>query len=276
MNSNKTVLALVDLTESYEDVLYAALLYAGSSDANLLIYHAIPKSISQESVNDIKKRFESRIAQVSNELDLDIQDHEVIIAFEEVANGKVLKQLLSRSELVVIGAGDSKTSIVKREKIIKIVDLCPQSVLVIPHKGRLNKPERILYCSSYLELNSDSSLQVIKDIAKRFNSEIRVAHVKTHSGSSKTSKVDRSRFEGKYFEPEVKYAHKLIRNSDVIEGINHYIQKKGDNDLVVMIRRNQHVINRIFAPNFTNKMLKKTEIPLLILKENQLNSSPIS
>lgn len=271
MNSKKTVLALVDLSEAHEDVLYAAVLHACSSGDNLSVYHAIPVAISTESVEGIKKRFESSIAQILNDLNLTLQSHQVLIATELFPAGKLLNHLITSADMVVIGGGNSKTNDIKREKIIKIVDHSPHSVLIVPTKGKLNKPERILYCSSYHEFESNNSLQIVKELAQRFNAEVRVAHVKTHSGSSKQSKVDRSRFEGKYFEPEVKYAHKLIRNSDVIAGINHYIRKKGDNDLVVMIRRKQHTINRLFRSNLTNKMLKNTEIPLLILKENQLN-----
>lgn len=271
MDSKKTILALVDLSEAHEDVIYAAVLHACSSGGNLSVYHAVPRGISKESTEEFKQRFESSIVQILNEQSLVLKSHQVLIASEHFPNGKLLNHLITSADMVVMGGGNSRTNDTKREKIIKIVDQSPHAVLIIPAKGRLNIPERILYCSSYHEFESNISLRVVKELAQRFNAEVRVAHVKTHSGSSKQSKVDRSRFEGKYFEPEVKYAHKLIRNSDVIAGINHYIRKKGDNDLVVMIRRKQRTINRLFGSNFTNKMLKNTEIPLLILKENQLN-----
>ena len=270
MSSNKTVLALVDFSDAHEDVLFAAILHASILDSNLSVYHAIAQSISKESVKDVKDRFEESIKRGCDELHVKVKSHQILIAEEDILTGKLLKQLLTSADFVVMGGGNSRTSDIKREKIIKIVDICPHPVLVIPPQGRINKPERILYCSSF-ELECNDSLEITKDIAQKFNAEIRLAHVKTHSGSSKENKVERSRFEGKYFGPEVKCEHKLIRNSDVIDGINNYIRKKGDNDLVIMVRRKHHLINRVFGPNFTHKMLQKTEIPLLILKENQLN-----
>ena len=108
-------------------------------------------------------------------------------------------------------------------------------------------------------------------LANHFKAEIRLAHVKTHNGDPNKDHAKRSRFEGTFFEPEVKYSYKLIRNSDVIDGISAYIRKKGDNDLLVMVRRKHHIFDRVFGKNFTFRMLQHTEIPLLIIKENQLN-----
>lgn len=271
MNSTKTVLALIDLSDSQEDILHSAILHAASSESELLVYHDPSMDVSRKSLMEIKENLERKISEISGKLKYELRKLNVIVESEEVVEGKQLSKLLSQSDLVVLGACDSKTNDHKCEDIISLIDQCPKSALVIPLNGKLNRPERILYCSAYLDMKSEDSLKTIKEIAQRFGSEIRIAHVKTHSGSSNQNKIERSKFEGKFFEPEVKCEYKLIRNRDVIDGINYYIRKKGDNDLVVMIRRKKHVINRFFTPNFTNRMIKKTEIPLLILKENQLN-----
>ena len=108
----------------------------------------------------------------------------------------------------------------KREKVVRVVDTCEQPVIIIPDRAIFKNPERILYCSSYRELSSNEALDYIKSLAFRFNAEIRLAHVKTHNGEPNKEHAKRSRFEGAFFEPEVKYSYKLIRNSDVIDGIS--------------------------------------------------------
>jgi hypothetical protein len=62
----------------------------------------------------------------------------------------------------------------------------------------------------------------------------------------------------------------LIRNDDVVDGISQYIKKKGDNNLLVMVKRKELIFDRLFRKNFTFRMLQQVEIPLLILKEPQL------
>ncbi len=271
MKSDRNVLVLLDLSDAHKDVLSAAIHYAHVNKMGLDVYHALPKSVSSETTSDIKRGFEQDIDEVSDKLSVKLNSSQVYIANEIMPSGPFLNKLIENSGILVMGGGNAYNNEEKREKIIKIIDSNPLPVLVIPENGNLSKIERILFCSSYQNLSSHGPLLQLKKIAQSADAEVRVAHVKTRSGSPKEIKIDQSRFEGKFLEPEVKYAYKLLKNRDVISGINHYIKKKGDNDLVVMIRRSHNIIDRIFGPNFTHKMLEKTEIPLLILKENQLN-----
>ena len=267
----KNILTLVDLSTGSNPVIEAALTCSKFFNASLILYHASPNLFGEAQLNELKERFENTLLELKKVQDCQDIKSQIIIASEDFPSGKLLKQVITDVELVVIGGGKANAGDTKREKVVKIVDTCEQPILVIPRNRKMSELKHILYCSSYQDLSANDPLEIVKYIAEKFNSEVRVAHVKTHSGKPNEDHVDRSRMEGAFFEPEVKYSYKLIRSENVIEGIGQYIKKKGDNDLLVMIRRKHHIFDRIFGKNFTYRMLQHTEIPLLIIKEPQLN-----
>lgn len=267
MKKIESLLTLVDFSSLTNNVLEAAILFTRKFSAKLIVYHSAPNIHSEEQINELKRHFHLKIASLVDE-PLDVQ---VMIASEVFPNGQLLNQLLSDVDLLVIGGGKTGSKDAKRKKIVKIVDQCEQPLLVIPQDWKIEQIEQILYCSSYGEFLSNAPLDTIKYMATFFNAEIRLAHVKTHGKKPNDKHVERSKREGAFFEPEVKFSFKLIRNNDVIDGINQYIKKKGDNDMLVMVRRKHHMLDRIFGENFTFRMLQRTPIPLLILKDSQLN-----
>ena len=271
MYKANTILTLADLSGNSKPVLEAAITCASHFDSRLIVYHASPNLQGDEQIDELKSSFKDNITEIQKEMKNDHDKINIMVASEDFPSGLLLKQLITDADMVVIGGGRARHSDLKREKIVKIVDMCSQPVLVIPSDRHLSELKNILFCSSYDDLSSESPLEVVKYVAEHFKSEVRVAHVKTHNGSPNEDHVERSKFEGEYFEPEVSYSYKLIRNDDVIDGISAYIRKKGDNDLLVMIRRKHHLFDRVFGKNFTFRMLQHSEIPLLILKESQLN-----
>ena len=266
-----SVLVPLDISGDYMEVISAAITCCAHAGSEMVLYYAHPEQISSEKSDRLEQDLTTEAQELATSLNIDIIAVRSKVVHELIPEGRVFKQLLSDAELVVMGGGTNPENQSKKDRLIRIIDEVHQPVLVIPNKSGLNKPTRILFCSSYREMSSDDPLKILKYLAGAFSAKVRIAHVKTHGGSPKEGHIDRSRFEGKYFEPEVPYSYKLIRNRDVIDGINEYIEKKGDNDLVAMVRRKHHVIDRLFGPNFTHQMLKESRIPLLILKENQLN-----
>ncbi len=270
MTGINNILALVDLSANMQSVLDCALKFSGKFNSKIIVYHASPNTIGDEQVHDLRESIKSEINQINLD-QVDESSVRIIIASEDFPGGELYENLITDADLIIAGGGRINSGNAKREKVVRVINESDSPVLVIPSEGNLGSLERILYCSSYEELSSVEPLQIVKFFASHYNSEVRVAHVKTHGGKPNQEHVENSRMEGAFFEPEVKYSYKLIKSDDVIDGISSYIRKKGDNDMVVMVRRNHHIFERIFGKNFTFRMLQHTEIPLLILKEPQLN-----
>jgi nucleotide-binding universal stress UspA family protein len=124
-----------------------------------------------------------------------------------------------------------------------------------------------MLCSDYDTKTSDNAFYLVKRMAEHYDAEVRISHVKTDEKPPRQDHVLESKREGHYFEPEVRYSYKLIRRSDVVDGINYYIDLKGDNDMLVVLSREHGLLERMFKPSHTHKLAYHTSLPLLILKD---------
>ncbi|NQY66186.1 MAG: hypothetical protein HRT72_00455 [Flavobacteriales bacterium] len=72
------------------------------------------------------------------------------------------------------------------------------------------------------------------------------------------------RSESHLFE-EIKHSFKKIRRSTVSKGINYYLNLKGDNDLLVLIRREYHFIDGMFRKDNTHDFACAPELPIMVI-----------
>ena len=67
-----------------------------------------------------------------------------------------------------------------------------------------------------------------------------------------------------HFSDKMESKRITVFSDDVIEGINFYIEKKGDVGLLAMINRDS---GAIIQKHFTHKMASQVELPLLIIPD---------
>jgi nucleotide-binding universal stress UspA family protein len=143
-------------------------------------------------------------------------------------------------------------------------------MLVIPEKASFAELRNILLCSDLHEIADDNALDTVKELALKFNSDVRLAHVEKKGGSQPTyEKVLERRRETNIFEPEIDCVYKKIVADDILEGIRYYMDKKGDNDMVAMVYRTHSFIETIFGMNHTHEMAYHSTVPLLVLPEGK-------
>ncbi len=103
---------------------------------------------------------------------------------------------------------------------------------------------------------------MLTDIAKILDVDVRNLIV-----PPKEDHIHESRKEGAYFGDDVKHSFELIRRSDVVDGIEFYMNSKGDNDLVAILSRDHSMFHRIFKISHTHKFANHSHLPLLVLKD---------
>jgi len=150
---------------------------------------------------------------------------------------------------------------------VRVLDHIKKPVLIIPLSAVYKRPEYIMLCSDYHENRDDEAFHLVKSLAEYYDAEVRISHVKTDEKAPREDHMLESKKEGHYFDPEVRYSYKLIRRSDVVEGINYYIDLKGDNDMVAVLSREHGLLERMFKTSHTHKLAYHTSLPLLVLKD---------
>ncbi len=140
---------------------------------------------------------------------------------------------------------------------------CP--LLKVPEEFELGKIRKILYATDYKE-EDIPTLSMLAEFAAPFGGEITALHI--------TDSVDlEEKLKSHGFESSIQEKagyHKIefaIReDQSVVNGILEYTGK-GNFDLVVLLKENRNFLKRIFTKSDSNRMLKESDIPVMIYRE---------
>ncbi len=70
------------------------------------------------------------------------------------------------------------------------------------------------------------------------------------------------------FSVGIKHSFKHIRRSSVSKGLNHYLNIKDDNDILVLLKREHGFLDSLFRKDTSLEFSVDPKLPILILHEN--------
>jgi len=265
----KKILVPIDFSENAKRALSYAVQFAVTADASLTVYHICVNKLNLKDQRELEKE----LSNFCNNT-LEKHDSDMDLISSNVINGESIKainevDIISTIDLVVMGtkgASDVNTDLVG-SNTINLINSCSKPILVIPPHADYIKASNIMFCSDYKELEIDYSLPILKEFVTLMESNLRIVHIKTNDNAPHPVHIEESRREGKFFEPEVKPAYKLVHAKNVFDGINYYTNLKGDNEILAMVNRHHSFFNRLFRTNTTEKLAYHTDVPLLVLPE---------
>lgn len=145
----------------------------------------------------------------------------------------------------------------------KVTRKVPCSVILVPQDYSFKNIKNICLAIDS-ERTSDNIIQlnIIKSLAKIFDSTIHVINVKEETESSD----DKDMFEGVKQELSgAKMTFSSILNDSIEEGVKEFMDTKPI-DLVSLIFHEHSFFERIINPSLVSKMAYHTDIPLLVIK----------
>ncbi len=269
----KNLFVPIDFSDNSARALAYAMHLAQDFDSRLIVHHVIMDPPALKDEEDVKSDYRHRIMEFSEGImkasgieKLDISASVSISPdIESIAK---LEQMVF-VDLVIMGTQGASglKELFLGSNTVKVIDQIKKPVLTIPLSAVYKRPEYIMLCSDYDATKSDDVFHLVKSMAMHYDSEVRISHVKTDEKPHREDHVLESKKEGHYFDPEVRYSYKLIRRSSVVEGINYYIDLKGDNDMVVVLSRDHNLLEKMFSTSHTHKMAYHSTLPLLVLKD---------
>lgn len=272
----KNILVPFDFSHNSRNALEYAAQFARRLDAVLHIFHAYDRSEVEEGVKvattvSAMKDTKSKMMKQFGLTDNAVKHH--------VLQGEFMEEVLqfietSNIDMIVIGTRGSsglRELLVGSRTVSLMQEVGSVPMLVIPEKASFTDLKTILLCSDLHEIADDNALDLVKEIALKFDSNVRLAHVQKKGGVKPNyEEVLERRRETHIFEPEVDCTYKKIIASDILEGIRFYMDKKGDNDMVAMVYRSHSFFETIFGMNHTHEMAYHSTVPLLVLPEGKV------
>ncbi|MCD4697246.1 MAG: universal stress protein, partial [Bacteroidales bacterium] len=148
----------------------------------------------------------------------------------------------------------------------KIIEKAKMPVLAIPHKSvymGIKYMNRVLYATDFDDSEFKSVRKLIT-LVRPFGMKTYCIHVASDVKNPLDNvKMDmlKKHFREEYSDYNV--VCDLIGHEDVLQGLEDYIDKK-DIDLIALTTHKRGLIERLFNPSITRKMLFHTNIPLLV------------
>jgi hypothetical protein len=169
------------------------------------------------------------------------------------------------------GANGLKTII--GSNTVKLIGNTRVPVLVIPEVARFgnflrNEKNRIVLATDLDELKNDDALDILKEIALLIiEPKIKVLSVRPKKTNlDYLKKMERDALLS-IFKPEIESERTTVFSSNVIGGLNFYLNSHTDTGLVAMVARDTgHLIQK----HYTREMASHTHIPLLVLHDGKI------
>jgi hypothetical protein len=185
-----------------------------------------------------------------------------------------LKKIIKSHEASLIVMGTKGASGLKRILIgsntVNVMAKVKVPVLVIPEVARFENflkkgKNRVVLATDLDELKNYDALDPLKKIALlMIGPKVRVLSVRPKNTNLDYLKDMERRALLSVFNPELESERITVFSSNVMSGINFYLNKNKDTGLVAMIARDTgHLIQK----HFTREMASHTRFPLLVLHD---------
>ena len=175
----------------------------------------------------------------------------------------------NKVDIIIMGTNEAKglINLFKGSNASRIMMQTSIPILIIPEHVKYENISKIVWASDLQPVSNLTSLGLIKEIALELESTVRIAHVKTSNEKSTSDVKIHQSWEDSFFDKDVRHSFKKIRKSSVIKGINYYLDQKDDNNLLVLIRREHGLIDKLFKKSHAEEFAKEPRLPVMIIHE---------
>ena len=274
----KTIIIATDFSPVSTNAVNFAADMAISIDASLLLFHAynIPISYSDVpvmlvSVEEMKKTNEELLSGLKDKLN-HITSGKIKIDTEARMGNTVdeLEELCKKIQpfAVVMGAmGHSgiEKIVFGSTTLTAIRHLTWPIICVPPGKEYGKGIEKIGFACDFKQVVETTPVQFIKQMVKEFGAELHILNVDYKNKNFKPDTPEQSFLLHNMLE-DVKPQYHFINCIDTEDGINEFAETN-NLDLVITIPKKHKLLEGIFKPSSTKKLVFQSHIPVMCLHE---------
>jgi len=235
------------------------------NDLDIVCFHCTEKNASNTAdLKELRDGLQKSIQGIANDVTiaLEVVDGEYESQIEQYAKENLVDAIIVGTRKV---SGLQKT--MHEGRTAKFLDNTTLPTLIIPEDYNYKPIEILIWASDYKEIKNDNAIDPIVAIALQYDAEVRIAHVRTDSRGLSNEQFNEMHREKYLFKEGVKHAFKKIKGSTISNGLNYYLKLKGDNDVLVFVKRKHGFMDKLFKKNHSADFTINPEIPILILHE---------
>jgi len=277
----KNILFPTDFSPNADNALTFVVEIARKVQGNLILFHAysvqlidpnMPAEIYLSAYQEEEKIAKENLESLSKKI-IDANkstDGKNLFTTEAiVTQGLVVDEILSliddfKIDLVVMGTHGASgiSELILGSNTASVIEKSPVPVLAIPQNAIYKGISNVVY--AYDDIRSGlPSLQKLFEFAKMYDAQITLLHI--IEGNDNTEEMNEQEFEK--IKQNVTYEKinlQLVKEENVLEGINDYVNSNTV-DVLAMAIRKRTLLDKIFNRSLTKKMAYHTKIPLLAL-----------
>ncbi len=273
----KTIIVPVDFSEAASNAAEFAGQFASFYGATVWLYHAyqIPIALSEFAypvvdIAEMQKAAEHEL-EILKENTLSKLSHAINIHIRTEMN--VLHLGLNnlcdelKPDLVVMGLSgkNALTRLIVGSNTIKAINELNYPLLVIPKMASFIPIKKIGFACDYLTVQKNTPVQLLKKFVADFHAELHVMNIQDN-GTNPDPLKEKEGFIMNHLLKEVKATFHSIEAGEITEGVNWFI-KHSKLDLLVVIPRKHHLLEKLFRRSHTKELIYHTHIPVLCIHE---------
>ena len=141
------------------------------------------------------------------------------------------------------------------------------NVLAVPDKAKFKIPKEIVFPTDFRLLYKEGELDIMKKIAIKNKTNIRVLFVQDDGPLDEEQKVNKKELE-RYFDT-LKHSFHTLTNTDFETAVNCFTQSRGNIDMIAILAKHYNIFQRLFFKPKVEELSFHTKIPLLVLHKNK-------
>lgn len=274
----KNILVPVDFSACSKNALKYAIQIAKTFDAKIHmvnavhVHHPHPDFIGGGLVDAIISDYENQVQDSFAELEseiIELQDvpHEADRFISYLTDAIYTETQSKEIDLIVMGtrASHDKIEHIIGSRATDIIESAKVPVLVIPEDHQNFSLETIGLASDLHEIKNYRKMELLKMLAKSFNSTIMIFSVV--EDPNKLSEVEQKHIrEIVEFFKETECSARTVQSNSVVAGIMEFT-KSHDLDMLAMIPREKSFFGKLFKGSITKNIALDIDIPLLSFYE---------
>lgn len=264
----KTIIAPIDFSDASANALSFAAELSKRTSARLIIINILQKGEVEEETRKKLKSVES---------DLKKSFGPALNCESSLAHGNLITTLkkiiaVQLPDLIVMGTKGASglKKILIGSNTVNVIANTKVPVFVIPEVARfenfLNKGKNRIVLATDLDLlENEQALEILREIGMLISeSKMSVLSVRPENTRLPDIKRMERDFLLSFFTPEIQTERITVFGSNVINGINFYLNKNEDSGLIAMIARDSgHLIQK----HYTREMASHAHYPLLVMHD---------
>ncbi len=267
----KTIISPVDFSDSSINAVSFAAELAKRATTHLTIVNILEEGEDEEKIKNKLKDLESDLRK-SFGADLNC---EWLIARGSLINGLKEVVKVQQPNLVVMGTNGASNlkQVLLGSNTVNVIANIKVPVLVIPEVARFENflrkgKNRIVLATDLEELENENALDILKEIALvMVEPKVRVMNVRPKNTRLDPVSSYVRNILVSVFEPEIESERSTVFSSNVMSGINFYLNEHDDIGLVAMIARDS---GKLIQKHYTREMATHTQFPLLVLCDDKI------